>query len=156
MRNLFSGHTVCPLTDAALPTNGVLSLALEYEFPSSCNSLKKNHSYPSPSTPDAPLFVPPFIVIAAPRPKAMQDSKKTLIQFMQRKTNVFKQIWYGWQANTFHPTSAQHISSANNFSYLTFGKTHCELIYHFTWAPRGFPHFDQQRATDRHTIVHVY
>lgn len=73
MGNLFSGHTVCPLTDAALPTNGVLSLALEYEFPSSCNSLKKNHSYPSPSTLDAPLFVPPFIVIAAPRPNAMQS-----------------------------------------------------------------------------------
>jgi hypothetical protein len=109
MGNLFSGHTVCPLTDAALPTNGVLSLALEYEFPSSCNSLKQNHSYP-------------------PRPNAMQDSKKTLIQFMQRKTN------------TLHPTSAQHISSANNLSYLTVGKTHCELIYHFTWAPRGFPH----------------
>jgi hypothetical protein len=87
-----SGHTVCPLTDAALSTNGVLSLALEYEFPSSCNSLKKNHSYPSPSTPDTPLFVPPFIVIAAPQRNAMQDSKKTLIQFMQRKTNVFKQI----------------------------------------------------------------
>jgi hypothetical protein len=40
--------------------------------------LEKEPLLPLPLNPDAPLFVPPFIVIAAPQPNAMEDSKKNI------------------------------------------------------------------------------